>query len=112
MKKLIGQEVRVTWVDAAIDTDEEGVLGEVRDLVFDAQLIRSRGLLIGVGRFNLVLAVDDQSHEEKQEVRTTQRIPRRLVIMVEVLQPVKVVRGPLGSSMAKAALATFRKRSN
>lgn len=113
MRQLTGEEVRVTWFDATSNTEEEGGFTlQVADVVLKEQLVRTRGKLLKVGRLNLVLATDDSSmmgsvHESS---RGFYRIPKRLVVLVEKLEPTAVVRGPLASLMGKAASTTARRR--
>lgn len=109
MKRLVGEEVRITWLDASVDTTEDGLVSasELPDWNED-QLLRSRGRLLKVGRINLLVALDDSPNPALHTGRGVCRIPRKQVLLVEVLRPVQTMRGPLGLLMGKGASTTRR----
>lgn len=108
MRPPLGADIRVTWLDAALDTSDAeqafDLAANTLNVRLEDQLVRSRGRLVQYGPLNLVMAIDDSSmHGSVESVRGLYRIPISLVVMIECLAPVKVLRGPLVSLMVKGA---------
>ena len=103
--------VQVTWLDAHIDTGASGAPFEQQISDFsEDQIVVSHGILVQVGKVNLILAMD--SDKAQKEFRGLQRIPRVLVHGVKAFQPTKNVSpaqldsltptaGSVGASRAK-----------
>ena len=113
MRPPICQDIRVTWLDAALDTSDAeqafDLATNTPNVRLEDQLVRSRGRLVQYGPLNLVMAIDDSSmHGPAESVRGFYRIPISLVVMIECLAPVKVLRGPLAYLTAKGASSSAR----